>query len=116
MRVVPYVGTMAGLNGAAGILGAKHPGGHGGDGFGSTTGTHNLSPGANLPPPGSSLETLLLNILGLLKVAAQNARNWEQQVSAERGTPEMIILPLQETRNDSRNIVTKVIQRVVNPH
>jgi hypothetical protein len=55
--------------------------------------------GRHLPPPAlskaddlpqedkmaSSLETLLLNILGLLKVAAANARNWEQKMSAEKG-------------------------------
>ncbi|ELT93382.1 hypothetical protein CAPTEDRAFT_227573 [Capitella teleta] len=32
----------------------------------------------------SSLETLLLNILGLLKVAAANARNWEHKMSGEK--------------------------------
>lgn len=34
----------------------------------------------------SSIETLLLNIQGLLKVAAENARHHERQINFEKGT------------------------------
>ena len=77
-------GTLAALNGGVGSLGGKSHVGPG-EGLGVQGPGALLAPGDNPPPPGSSLETLLLNILGLLKVAAQNARNWEQQVSAEKG-------------------------------
>ena len=40
----------------------------------------------NSEAPGiSSVETLLMNIQGLLKVAAENARHREQQIHLEKG-------------------------------
>ena len=36
-------------------------------------------------PSVSSIETLLLNIQGLLKVAAENARHHERQINFEKG-------------------------------
>lgn len=46
-------------------------------------------PSANGPGPDSTIsstETLLRNIQGLLKVAAENARQHERQINYEKGT------------------------------
>lgn len=40
----------------------------------------------------SSIETLLRNIQGLLKVAADNARHQERQISLEKGKPLSFLL------------------------
>ena len=37
----------------------------------------------------SSVETLLMNIQGLLKVAAENARHRERQINYEKGKPSL---------------------------
>ncbi|GFS40648.1 dachshund 1 [Trichonephila inaurata madagascariensis] len=47
------------------------------------------------PIPGqtaSSMETLLRNIQGLLKVAADNARQQERQISLEKGNPLIVVI------------------------
>jgi hypothetical protein len=43
---------------------------------------------AQVDPGVSSTETLLRNIQGLLKVAADNARQQERQINYEKGKPE----------------------------
>ena len=46
----------------------------------------------------SSIETLLLNIQGLLKVAADNARTWERQMNFEKAEIKMEALREREMR------------------
>ena len=71
------------MTGTGGGHGAQN--GDNGDKLGTTTNLHYSQLLNSDASAISSVETLLMNIQGLLKVAAENARHRERQINYEKG-------------------------------